>query len=49
MKNLTPHMTEEDIVKPIARQFDENIQNAKRMQNITSIRNMERYLNSEDV
>lgn len=42
-------MTEEEIVKRLCRHFDENIQNARRMQNITSIRDMERYLNAEDV
>lgn len=42
-------MNYEEIVKRIATHFDEIIQNARRIQNITTIRDMDRYLNLEDV
>lgn len=48
MKNLTPRMTEHDIVKIMSNHFEKTIRDTIRMRGIRSIREMENILSEED-
>lgn len=49
LKRMTPVMDEEDIVTTLTSHFDRRIQDAVRVQNITTINGFERLLNREDI
>lgn len=42
MRNSEPRPTDEDVVKKLSKHFCEGVQMARRVQNIVTIRNMER-------
>jgi hypothetical protein len=49
LKQMTPTLEEEDIVNLLSIHFDQRIQDAIRVQNITGIDNFEKLLNREDI
>lgn len=49
MNNMTPKMTETDIISVLGEHFEQRIQDAKRVQNITTIREFEQLLTREDI
>lgn len=48
LQNMTPKLTEREIVRRLVRHFDDTIQQASRVQNIVSINQMEELLSRED-
>ena len=48
LQNMTPKLTEREIVRRLVRHFDGTVQQACRVQNITTILRMEEVLNRED-
>lgn len=49
MKNLTPKLTDLEIIKQLSTHFEKNVRDAVRVRGIRSIREMETLLNEEDI
>ncbi|KAG8257610.1 hypothetical protein J6590_046299 [Homalodisca vitripennis] len=49
VQSITPKLDEEDIVIIICEHFDKNIQDARRVQNVVTIKDFEKLLDREDI
>ncbi|KAG8329191.1 hypothetical protein J6590_092147 [Homalodisca vitripennis] len=49
VRSITPKLDEEDIVIILCEHFDKNIQDARRVQNVVTIKDFEKLLDREDI